>query len=116
MIQKFFDAGNVTIYGDKAMYQITKVNDLLKVITHFDTYSLKTKKYSDYILFKQALKIVTDKNHLIQSGFLSILSIRSAINNGMSDRLKAYFPNIVPAIKLSTPILNINSNMSELKF
>lgn len=116
MMQKFFDAGYITIYGDKAMYQITKVNDLLNVITHFDTYSLKTKKYSDYILFKQALKIVTDKNHLIQSGFFSILSIRSALNNGMSDRLKAYFPNIVPAIKLSTPILNINSNMSELKF
>jgi len=68
------------------------------------------------IIFKQALNIVTSKNHLIQSGFLSILFIRSALNNGMSDRLKAYFPNIVPAIKLSTPILNINSNMSELKF
>jgi len=49
MIQKFFDAGNITMYGDKAMYQITKASDLLKVITHFYTYSLKTKKYSDYI-------------------------------------------------------------------
>ena len=115
-MQNFFDAGNICIYGDKAMYQITKINDLLKVITHFDAYPLKTKKYSDYILFKQALNIVKIKEHLIQRGFLSILYIRAALNNGMSERLKTYFPKIVPAIKLTTPLLDINSNISGLNF
>ena len=109
LIQKFFDAGNITIYGNKAMYQVVKRTDILKIIKHFDTYTLKTKKYKDYLLFKQAFFLILDKKHLTKDGLLQIVSIRSSLNKGLPERLNTFFPNILPTELSKTLVVNTNT-------
>jgi hypothetical protein len=55
-----------------------------------------TKKFEDYKLFKQAFDIVKSKNHLTEEGLLQIVAIKASLNKGLSDELKAAFPNIIP--------------------
>ena len=52
-IQKFFMVGNVTIHKDAANYQVVSLTDLLRVIEHFNLYPLRSRKHSDFILFKK---------------------------------------------------------------
>ena len=40
--------------------------------------------------------IIKTKEHLTQEGFHKILALRASINWGLSDKLKAAFPNIKP--------------------
>jgi hypothetical protein len=39
------------------------------------------------------------REHLTKEGLKKILSIKAVLNNGLSDQLKAYFPNIVPVLR-----------------
>ena len=41
---KFFGVGNVKLYGDSAMFQITKLGDLVFILEHFNSYPLKQHK------------------------------------------------------------------------
>jgi hypothetical protein len=41
-----------------AMFQITKLGDLVFILEHFKLYPLKTHKYADYLLFKKAFEII----------------------------------------------------------
>jgi hypothetical protein len=43
-----------------------------KVIPHFDKYPLKTKKYSDYSLFKEVVMIMQREEHLTKEGLQKI--------------------------------------------
>ena len=65
------------------------------VITHFDKYPLISKKRVDYELWKRVIVLIRNKEHLTPEGLLQIVSIRSAINLGLSDVLKAAFANVV---------------------
>ena len=40
--------------------------------------------------------IIKTKEHLTQEGFHKILALRASINWGLSDKLKAAFPNVKP--------------------
>ena len=48
------------------------------------------------------------KEHLTKEGFNKLLAIKASVNNGLSDDLKANFPNIIPVdkpqVKLPTSI------------
>jgi len=59
-------------------------------------YPLKTKKLADYILFKKAFNLILAKEHLTTEGLRKVVSIRASINKGLSDELKAAFPNTIP--------------------
>ena len=61
LIQRFFGIGNVTVHGDSAMYQVVKLSDLACIIEHFNNYPLKTQKHADYLLFKKAFNVVSNK-------------------------------------------------------
>lgn len=78
------------------MYYVSSVKELNKIIHHFDKYPLATQKQADYELFKQALKIIESKEHLTQEGLRKILAIKASINLGLSESLKAAFPDIKP--------------------
>lgn len=99
LIQKFFGVGNVTIQGDSAMFQITKLRDLVSIVEHFKQYPLKTKKHADFLLFKKAFEIINDKKHLTIEGLHKIISLRASLNKGLPERLKLAFPNIKPAVR-----------------
>jgi hypothetical protein len=55
LIQKFFGVGNITLHGNSAMYQVTKLGDLVIIIDHFNLYPLLTKKYADFYYLKKLL-------------------------------------------------------------
>ena len=57
------------------------------MIEFFDKYSLITKKYADYLLFKQAVNLVINKKHLTKEGLLKIDSIRGLMNRGLPSKL-----------------------------
>lgn len=50
-------------------------------------------------MFKQAFELISRKEHLTKEGLTKILGIRASVNNGLSDGLKASFPNIVPVAR-----------------
>jgi hypothetical protein len=98
-IKKFFNAGGIYNTSTTSKFSITAVKDLQSIIEHFDKYSLQTKKRGDYQLFKQALSLIINKEHLTEAGLAKIVAIKATMNRGLSVRseLKAAFPNITPA-------------------
>jgi hypothetical protein len=98
-IQSYFgDVGNIRKQGEESLqYRILSVKDLRVIIDHFDEYPLITQKRIDYELFKQALELVQNKEHLTIEGFQKIVNIRASMNRGLPDSLKAYFPNVIPS-------------------
>jgi hypothetical protein len=58
---------------------------------------LITQKRADYELFKQALELIQNKEHLTNEGIQKIVRIKVSMNLGLSDSLKAFFPNVIPA-------------------
>lgn len=108
LIQKFWGVGNVTLHGNSAMFQITKLGDLVFIIDHFKIYPLKTQKYADFLLFKKAFDIINDKKHLTIEGLHELISIRASLNKGLTDRLKLAFPNIKPIVRPERVITNLS--------
>lgn len=96
-IQKYFGVGNVTLHKDTAIYQVIAMKDLLKIIEHFNTYPLKTKKHNDFLLFKKAYDLILNKEHL--KSLQSLVNIRASMNKGLSERLLLEFPNTKPEIR-----------------
>ena len=112
-IQKFFLGGNVTIHKDTANYQVTSMSDLLRVIKHFNLYPLRTKKHSDFLLFKKAYDIIFNKEHLL--GIKKLVDIRASINKGLPERLLLEFPDTNPEIKPEF-ILNKNDKLFDINY
>ena len=83
-IQKYFGVGNVTIHKDTTIYQVVALKDLLKIIEHFNVYPLKTKKHSDFLLFKKAYELISNKEHLIS--LQNLVNIRASMNKGLPER------------------------------
>ena len=75
-------------------YRILAIKDLDVIIKHFDSYPLISKKLADYLLFKEALELIKNKEHLTIEGFNKIISIRASMNKGLPEILKKDFSNI----------------------
>ena len=63
---------------------VTSIADLQVIKNHFNNYPLHTQKFGDFELFKQALDLVKNKEHLTLEGFKKIISIRASINLGFT--------------------------------
>lgn len=83
-------------------YRITSVKELQVVINHFDKYPLISNKYPNYELWKFAVNLIESKQHLTPEGLEKIVSIRAAMNLGLTDELKIAFTNITPYPKLDS--------------
>ena len=59
-----------------------------------DNYPLITKKHSDYLLFKQVVLLMANKEHSNLEGIRKVVSLKSSINLGLSAELKEAFPDI----------------------
>lgn len=98
-IQRYFGVGVISRQQGKDIisYRVNVHKDLIGVIIpHFDKYPLITKKRADYELFKQVVDLMGRKEHLTSDGLQKIVNIRASLNNGLSDALKAAFPNTKP--------------------
>lgn len=82
------------------MYRVTSLKGLTNIIIpHFDKYPLLTQKRADYELFKTVVDLMNKGEHLTQEGLNKILAIKASINRGLSDELKAAYPNTKPVIR-----------------
>jgi len=88
-------------------YSIDSIEDLNKLMDHFEKYPLLTQKAADLLLFKQAIKLVNDKAHLTVEGLNQIINIKASMNLGLSDMLKLEFPEYTP---VERPVIN-NDNV-----
>ena len=92
-IQNFFGLGKITKHGETSLqYTVKSLADLQVIMSHFDKYPLLSEKWGDFKLFKDGIELL--KAHLNKQGFDKILSIRAALNLGLSDKLKMLFPDI----------------------
>src|SRR6267378_436958 len=78
-------------------FRVSTINDIVNVIIpHFDNYPLLTKKYSDYVLFKNIIKLILEKEHSTFEGIQKIVNLKASINLGLSNELKEAFPETIP--------------------
>ena len=113
-IKSFFnEVGTISFSNDNGvMYRVNKLNDIINIIIpHFDKYSLITQKQSDYIIFKNIVKLINKDEHLNKNGIIKIINLKVVLNKGLSRNLKTYFPSIInrEKPKVITPI-NIDYN------
>jgi len=86
-------------------FRISSLKDLVDVILpHFDNYPLITKKRSDYLLFKQIVLLMLNKEHNNLTGIQKIVNIRASLNLGLPNALKEAFPNTIPVKPLESSI------------
>lgn len=84
-------------------YSIDSIEDLNKLIIHLEKYPLLTKKAANFLLFKQAVKLVNNKSHLTVEGLNQIVNIKASMNLGLSDMLKSEFAEYIP---VERPVIN----------
>lgn len=85
---------------DGVKYNVTTLEELTTVIIpHFNKYPLMTQKRADFELFKEIIVLIKGGEHLNSVGLQKILDLRASLNNGLSDVLKAAFPNTQPVAR-----------------
>ena len=110
-IKSFFNyAGNIYKNKNVVHYQVRSINKLTKIIIpHFEKYPLITKKQSDFLLFKEIVKLMNKGEHLTKEGLIKIINLKASLNWGLSDKLINYFPE---AIKVKRPLIKIPDSIN----
>lgn len=93
MIQAyFFGVGAIsTQRNDYIQYHVDSLKNLAVVIAHFDKYILLSQKRADYELFKRVVDMMSRQEHLTLEGLTKVVSLRGAMNTGLSEKQKAAF-------------------------
>jgi LAGLIDADG endonuclease len=102
----FGNISTVRIRNDKktCVFSVRSLDDIVStIIPHFDNYPLITKKKADYLLFKEVILMMQQKEHLTKEGVENILNIRATMNIGLTPALKEAFPFCVPVLR---PVVN----------
>ena len=90
---------------DIAIYSIDSNKDLAKLIDHFEKFPLLTQKKADFILFKQAIKLINNKSHLSIEGLHQIINIKASMNLGLSESLKNEFYDLSLSAAVERPVI-----------
>ena len=100
-IQAFFGgAGKIVLSKDSCTFRIDSLKDLLKlVIPHFNVYLPVTQKLGDYLLFRDIVLMMSNKEHVTLEGLNEIISIKASLNHGLSKELKRVFHNVKPVLR-----------------
>lgn len=100
LIQTSLKVGKISKHGETSYaYRVSSLKELETVIIHLDKYPLITQKLADYILFKKAVMLIKEKEHLTKSGLHKLAAIKASLNLGLSETLKAAFPDVISASK-----------------
>ena len=113
-LKSFFgEAGTIFIPSTRkdVRLKITALNDIFNfIIPHFRQYPLHGMKSLDYDLWFKCAELLLSKEHLQEEGLNKILSWKSMLNNGLSDKLKLAFPNVKTIDKPVLEVENIPLN------
>ncbi len=95
-IQTYFGIGYVRKdVNNNVKFRVESVRDIVnKIIPHFDKYPLITQKLADYLLFKDVVNMMINKEHLTKKGLNKIVSIKAVINLGLPVEMQVYFPTL----------------------
>ena len=64
-INDYFGVGSITSHGSTTLqYTVKSLQNLSIIISHFDKYPLISQKWADYELFKLAVSLLKNKQHL----------------------------------------------------
>lgn len=97
LIEAYFGGiGVLSVNKKMALWRVRSIEDLKVIVGHFDRYPLITKKRIDYILFKAAMQLIINEEHLTEEGLREMASLRATINKGLSKTLKQAFPDVKP--------------------
>ena len=83
LIQAFFGGvGSITYASkDTLHYRIASLHDLISVVLpHFGKYPLNSQKRADFILFKEIILLMINKEHLTIEGIQKIVNLRASRN------------------------------------
>lgn len=95
-IQRTFGVGKIYKHGKNSLeFRVSSLKNLKIILDHFDKYPLITKKWADYILFKESVNLIEKKEHLTQIGLLKLVGIKSILNRGLPEKFKELFPNMI---------------------
>jgi len=86
-LQSFFGVGliNTRINKNVTSFTVTKISDLVNIIIpHFSNFPLQTQKRVDFELGAKIVESKQNREHLTHEGLLKILSLKSALNRGLS--------------------------------
>ena len=94
-------------------FRVSTLKDLMYVILpHLDNYPLITKKHSDYLLFKQIVLLMFNKEHSTLEGIQKVINIKSSLNLGLSKDLQEAFPNTITKENMENSVMNrIQNNL-----
>jgi hypothetical protein len=101
-LQTLFAVGTIRLRSrdGQAIFSVNSIEELTRVIIpFFDKYPLLTQKRADYLLFKQVVLLMSNKEHVTLKGLIKIISIRASMNKGLSETLLASFPDIIPVVR-----------------
>lgn len=110
LIQTFFGGiGIISTYSnDMCAFRVSSPTQILdKIMPHFNKYNLITQKQADYLLFKKIVLLIAQGEHLKVEGLQAIINIRASLNLGLSEGLKAAFPNTIPVVRPIIPLAEI---------
>jgi len=103
LVQRYFKGAGSFRYNAEANvvhYTITKLSDLVNIVVpHFKNYPLRSAKSLDFQLWAQCIEMMRNKQHLTDSGFNEILSLKSVLNWGLPVKIKALFPSVKPLVR-----------------
>lgn len=95
--------GNISVVvSGRVQYQISNIKDLVVLFTILDEFPLLTRKKKNSLLFKEAWRIISNKEHLTKKGLIKIVSLKAAFGNsaGLSEKLNKEFPNLLPVAEI----------------
>jgi NADH:ubiquinone oxidoreductase subunit K len=70
-------------------FRVNTLNDIVNIIIpHFNKYPLLTKKQADFILFKEIILLMLNKEHSTLEGVKKIVKIKASLNTGLTTVLK----------------------------
>ena len=116
-IQRTFQTGKIYKHGvDSMQYRVSSLKNLQIITDHFDSYPLITQKSADYLLFKQAIAIIKNKEHLSREGLLKLVGIKATLNWGLSDKFKESFPTAKGVVRPSVIYNTLNVKIKNLNW
>lgn len=98
----FGGVGKIVNHKNTSTFRVDSLKEILDVIIpHFDKYLPTTQKLGDYLIFKNILGMMKNKEHLTLQGLEKIVSIKASLNLGLSvaARIKVAFPKIKPILR-----------------
>lgn len=76
-VQDYFGGvGSISRSGNMYYFEVSSLKALLNVRKHFEEFPLQTTKFVHFKLWCQVMDILNNKEHLTESGFYKILSIK----------------------------------------